>query len=422
MKRSKDVEWARLENVSKIYPAIWTLKDPKVFRLTCELFEAVDPEYLQKALDVTVEDYPLFKSIIRRGLFWYYLERSNIRPEVSVEALGVCAPVYEGLRNTLLFRVFYYGNRINLEVFHALADGAGALKFLQALVCRYFILKNGEKYTGTTLVNDDSSVSGQMDDSFKKYFAGGGRKPRKSKTQKKTSAHKVQGTRLDDNRLILIEGSMSAQDVLKEAHSYDATLTVYLSSLYIYAIGKEMRARKNLRPVVLTVPVDLRQYYESVTARNFFSYVNMSYLFETDKRDLKTVIESMRGHFREDLTVDHLNDQLNRFMSIERNLLTRLVPLPIKDISARIITRLADRQSTTYISNIGRITMPKEFSSDIRQFSICTSASKPQMTLCSYGDRLVVSITSPFRETDIQRTFFQLLTKIGIDIEISSNI
>ena len=40
------------------------------------------------------------------------------------------------------------------------------------------------------------------------------------------------------------------------------------------------------------------------------------------------------------------------------------------------------------------------------------------MTLCSYGDRLVVSIASPYRETDIQRTFFQSLSKLGIKIEI----
>jgi hypothetical protein len=33
-----------------------------------------------------------------------------------------------------------------------------------------------------------------------------------------------------------------------------------------------------------------------------------------------------------------------------------------------------------------------------------------------------VSFSSPFRETDIQRTFFKLLSYTGIDIEISSNI
>jgi hypothetical protein len=109
-------------------------------------------------------------------------------------------------------------------------------------------------------------------------------------------------------------------------------------------------------------------------------------------------------------------------MSIERNLFARIVPLPVKDLVARIAVNKAMRETTSTLSNIGVISMPAEFRQVIRQFSICTSAQRLQMTLCSYGDRLVVSLTSPYREVDIQRTFFQMLSKLGIDIEISSSI
>lgn len=108
-------------------------------------------------------------------------------------------------------------------------------------------------------------------------------------------------------------------------------------------------------------------------------------------------------------------------MSIEHNLFARIVPLPIKDFVARIVVNKSVRHTTSIISNIGRISMPLEFAPYIRQFSVCTSALRPQMTLCSCGDRLVVSISSPFRETDIQRDFFRLLSNYGIDIEISSS-
>ena len=36
---------------------------------------------------------------------------------------------YHRNRRNLLFEVTYYKNRINLEVFHALTDGTGALGF-----------------------------------------------------------------------------------------------------------------------------------------------------------------------------------------------------------------------------------------------------------------------------------------------------
>jgi hypothetical protein len=174
--------------------------------------------------------------------------------------------------------------------------------------------------------------------------------------------------------------------------------------------------------VVLTVPVNLRQYYESETARNFFSYINVGFRFDGRSEDLEPVMARVSECFKKELTVEQLSYQLNRYMSIERNLFARIVPLPVKDLVARIIVYKSVRQTTSTISNIGVINMPAEFQQVIRQFSICTSATRPQMTLCSYGDRLVVSISSPYRETDIQRTFFQMLSKLGIEIEISSSI
>ena len=40
-----------------------------------------------------------------------------------------------------LFRVSYYGTRINLEVFHAVTDGMGAVNFLKELTAGYLELK-----------------------------------------------------------------------------------------------------------------------------------------------------------------------------------------------------------------------------------------------------------------------------------------
>lgn len=148
----------------------------------------------------------------------------------------------------------------------------------------------------------------------------------------------------------------------------------------------------------------------------------MGYNYSKSTDDLKEIIQSIGKNFQSNLTLEQLNDQTNKFMAIEQRLLTRVVPLPIKDVFIRMIADMSDTQSTTNVSNIGRVMMPAEFSSVIRQFAICTSARRTQMTMCSYGDKLVVSITSPFRETDIQRTFFRQLSRLGINIEISSNI
>lgn len=70
-------------------------------------------------------------------MFWYYLEASDLSPQVHQENRGVCAPLFNRNKHGLLFDVSYYHNRINFEVYHALADGTGAMQFFEHMLCRY---------------------------------------------------------------------------------------------------------------------------------------------------------------------------------------------------------------------------------------------------------------------------------------------
>ena len=129
MKQQKEEKWTRLDNASKFFPAVANNKDTKVFRFSCELYEDVEPKVLQKSLDLTMESFPFYRSILRRGLFWYYFESSDLEPIIELENKPLCAPIYIRNERNLLFHVFYYNKRINLEVFHSLTDGAGAIWF-----------------------------------------------------------------------------------------------------------------------------------------------------------------------------------------------------------------------------------------------------------------------------------------------------
>ena len=64
--------WSRLDNAAKIFPSTSSRKDPKVFRFSCELTEPVDGQTLQFALDRTMEKFPFYRSVLKKGLFWYY--------------------------------------------------------------------------------------------------------------------------------------------------------------------------------------------------------------------------------------------------------------------------------------------------------------------------------------------------------------
>ena len=110
--------------------------DTAVFRLTCELNEPVKPEILQHALDRMVVQYPNLRTVLRRGVFWYYLEQTNRHAQVVPEHTPPCAQLYQDSRSSL-FEVSYWKNKINFDVFHVVADGAGAIDMLQTLVTEY---------------------------------------------------------------------------------------------------------------------------------------------------------------------------------------------------------------------------------------------------------------------------------------------
>ncbi len=78
-------QWSRLDNVAKIFPPTSSKRDTKAFRLICELTGPVDGAILQRALEKTMEEFPLYRSILKKGLFWYYFEESNLRPQVLEE-------------------------------------------------------------------------------------------------------------------------------------------------------------------------------------------------------------------------------------------------------------------------------------------------------------------------------------------------
>lgn len=419
MTRRKPVEWTRLDNAAKIFPPNTSEKDTKVFRFVCELKEEVDEDILKKALDQTMELFPMYRVVLRRGVFWYYLENTDLQPEVTQEHKLPCSMIYRQNRRNLLFEVTYYNKRINIEMYHALTDGTGALGFFKTLIYYYITNRHGDDFKDRLPALDhDASFTQKMDDSFLKFYSGD-----KTLDQIKIGrAYQIPGRRSIDNRLKIIEGEMSVKKALEQAHRYDATLTVYLTALFFKAIYEDMSARSRRYPVVLLVPVNLRSYFPSATARNFFATVKIKYHFGEKSDRLEDIIQEVKASFQRELTQEKLQTHLNRLSALEHNAFMRIVPLVLKDYILHLASVLSDRGTTATLSNVGRVTIAKELVPYIHMFDCFTSARRPQICICSFEDRLMISFTSPFTETDIQKNYFRMLTEAGVDVTIASNI
>ncbi len=408
-------KWFRLDNAAKIFPPTSTKRDPKVFRFACELTEEIDEDKLQIALDKTLELFPGFKTVLKQGLFWYFLEMVEVRPLVEKEELPPCYSLYNGDSKDLLFRVTYYKKRINLEVYHALTDGTGAMEFLKVLVHFYLVEKHFKDKAPA--LEYDATEADKMADSFMKYYDA-----KKSKvTMPDKFAYQLKGDKLSYNRLRIMEGHLKTDEVLEIAHKYDATMTTFLTAVYMKAIFEDMSLRDQKKPIVITIPVNLRKYFASATARNFFSVVNLAYSFKNNSSQLEEIIKVIKENLKKELETEHIETQMNKFMALEHNFLVKFVPLFIKNIILRASGFIIDFNSTCSLSNVGRVSLSLEFSPYIKRFSVFITTAKQQICACSYNNELTIGFTSSFVSTNVMRNFYRILTELGLDTSITTN-
>ena len=411
--------WSRLDNAAKIFPPTSSKRDSKVFRFVCELDETVDVKALQKALDKTLTEFSFYQTILKKGFFWYYFEETALKPIVTEEKDLPCAPLYNADKPGLLFRVSYYKRRINLEVFHSLSDGTGAVNFLRTLVYYYLTEKHPDCADEKLLLNDcDPSPDQIGQDAFKKYYD----RNKKVNSEKGTRAYRPKGPYLPGNRIGIIEGLLPVKSLLEIAHQYNASVTEFLTSVLICSIRERMSVRDQAYPVVITIPVNLRHFFQTRTARNFFALIHIRCNFKESGDSFSDVAAGVRKSFREQLVPQNMQNIINRYSSLENNPWIRIIPLGIKILCLKLAGRQARRDETADISNMGKIAMPPKVSSHIRFFNVMFSGRHPQICLCSFGDTLAISYSSQLESTDIPRCFFKRLADMGIEIQIRSNL
>ena len=415
MTKNKKTKWRRLDNAAKIFPATSGRKDGRVFRFACELKEEVDPVFLQEALDASIKVFPMFLCVLRKGLFWNYMEERDIRPLVEEEDKPPCSPIYIKDQRALLFRVSYYRKRINFEVFHALTDGTGALHFLKTLVYYYLMKAHPESVKGP-IHSYDATHTEKEEDSFKKYYNTAGKKVQIPKYK----SFQLGGRKYEQGKIRLIEGKVSVAELLKISREYKTTMTVLLTAIYLLSIGKEIGPRQKQKTVTLMIPVNLRNYFPSASARNFFGWIDVGYDFANKSQELPDMIAYVNEYFERELTTERVAVRMNDFVKLEKYILARITPLGLKMIGMKLGAMSKKSELTAVFSNIGKVEMEEECIPFIELFDIFISTPKMQLCMCSFQDELMLSFTSVYESTNVERNFFRKLSNLGLKVEISA--
>ncbi|EEG75357.1 DUF6320 domain-containing protein [[Clostridium] hylemonae] len=419
MFQQKRAYWRNLDNAAKLFSATSSARDTRVFRFYCVLKENIDRDILQEALNRTIKKYPVFLSVMRKGLFWHYLERSELRPEVREEYKEPCSCLYVRDKKALLFEVTYFEKRINFEVFHALTDGTGATEFLKELVGNYLSLAHGgERPAAADFKEAGPTVQDQENDSFLKYYS----PDAKRKKKKKIRAYQIKMMKKEYGELQVTEGTVSVRELLAVSREKGVSMTVLMTAALMCAIHEEMTKIQEKKTVVLMVPVNLRKFFPSESMLNFFGWIEPGHRFGEGRDSFDEILNEVKKYFSDYLTKEHIAGHMNELIAFEKHKVLKWAPLEIKNRCIRAGAKLAEKEVTAVFSNMSAVKMPAEYEPYIERFGVFTSTPKVELCVCSYNDTLTFGFTSRYDSSNIQRNFFRILSELGADTEVEAPV
>lgn len=419
--RRQKIRWEKLDNTANLFPAIASRNMTNVYRISVTLTTEIDGKVLQQALDMVLPRFDTFHVRMRKGFFWHYFE-TNTKPApiVREEQDYPCRYIEPYDNNNYLFRVTYYKCRINLEVFHVLADGMGGVNFLREITYQYLrlIYKELDKNHQDDF-SDDTSLN--TEDSYLKNF----KKSHKKGYQTKRAVE-VKGEKLFAGEISVLHGYMQISQVKEVCKKYDVSINEYFTAVFLYSIYVEyLHGQPSDKPVVASIPVNLRPYFDSMTTRNFF--VMVSAVFSPDREDisLEEVIDIVKKSLREQINKEHLEELFSYNVSNQKNIFLRSVPIFIKILAMRFVYRSSAKANTTTVTNIGNVKVDEKYQPYIQYFHAMISRSTGQNikgAICSYQNTLVFTFTSVLTDISIQRRFFRTIAAEGVHIVLESNM
>ena len=402
--------WRKLDNTAKIFSV--DQKEGNMFRLSAILKEKIDPYILKTSVVNTLENFNDYKVCLKSGFFWNYLEKNYKEPVIEEENEKPCTVINFRKNNDYLFKVTYFNNKINLDIYHVLTDGVGGTMFFKAIIYNYLSIKykipvvqfNNNYVLDEHLKNVNKKIK------FKRKEKQAFLIKEKSCLSKNKTFHYL----LDLNKL---------KKICKEKK---VSITEYLTAIYISAIYKTIYDKKSNKDISVTIPIDLRKYYNSKTLSNFFTCMNIEgNLVNKRYFSFEELLKQVHNEFKTNLNDENIKNYLYSDVKLGTNLAIRLVPLFLKKIIIQNFNKWLCQKATTSLSNIGSIKIDEIYKKYIDNIMLLVNSGKLQKvkcSICSYENKLTVTINSNLIKNDFEREFYKLLQKYIGKVGYLSNV
>lgn len=424
MAKQKHPSWYRLDNAGVLYAALLREKYAPVYRFSAVMDAPVDPQALQRAVELTMPRFPGFGFCMRRGLFWNYFEANRqpgpfVRPDIA----NPCQPVRFDADGGWLVRFFYYERRISLEVFHALSDGGGALVFFRTLLAVYLRQLGHEIPNGQGVLDiTQPPRPEELEDAYSRYA---GPCVRRSGIQRTAFSNTSPAEPF--YTLNVTMGFLPVDKLKQCARRYDASVTEYLAAALMQALLENQAAARprRPRPVALAVPVNLRALFPSETLRNFIITVRPDVDPALGEYAFPELIHRVRDYMRLHLDRQELRAAFTGNVRFTTNQFLQVIPAALKKpVMSFSYQMVGVRPYSATFTNPGVFSVPPEMEPHIRRMEVILGQAtrpSPHCACISCGNTMCVTFAGTGTSSETERRFFTHLVREGVPVKVESN-
>lgn len=386
------------------------------FRFEVDLDEDVNKDKFNEAIEITRKRFPTFFVQVSPEGKLNMLHPNDTPLKAVDEGPDMLAPFTLNDDAHHLIRIGVNGKKAFVEVFHTVSDGHAALVFFNSLlICYYNLLGESIAYTGDSLDVNDEPKAEEARDSFLDIYKDGKSAGRLDKYSYQYAA----GSKETPLNVTVL--SFSDDEIYQLAKKHNTSVSALLAATYIYSFYLTQK-RHSVRPIRISIPVDLRKMFPSQTLRNFSLYIIVG-IYPLKKKNwvLDDIIKEVDRQFKEQLTKENMLNMSYANVTSQSTAFFKALPLPVKRFALNFgYNFLGEQFFTSTISSFGRIRFPEGLDKHIKDCKFILGkamVSTLNTTAISVNGRNNIAISSKVECDDAQKMFAKILRTMGVNVE-----
>jgi len=410
-----------VDNSSILYLTLVRRDHTNVYRFTMTLTEEIEPDILQRALDRIHHRFPTIFAGFVPEFFRYVQITAKETPKVQPDPGPLLTMTKQELR-TCACRIYYKGNTVTLEAFHAVTDGYGAITAFTTLVAQYLQFRYDIPIpVSAPIVAPDSAPSpDELEDSYLRHGTG------KAIHLPSRYSYQLPGGNASREHITLTTIQVPSPVCLIAARNHGTSVTGLISTLLAKSI-MEIQTKENNRsnkPVRIMVPLDLRRMFPSKTLRNFILYVLPTMEVQDHRRPLSDLIHNFSRQIQEQIDPDRLRSIMAYNVKTQNAWYFKCLPIRMKCAVMRLAYRyFGESNSSITLTNLGNVTLPPEMSAHVTGFDVYLTPrvrSPYNATIISYNGTLSISFSRFPMISDLETIFREKLTAVINNKEVET--